>query len=295
MAQSLFPFLQVDMPFELGVPDGRWMLRKPHSDEVERVVVLTTVGAQAAPQRRLRKSATTQADADEPPSVPVSRAMLIAAAPFPDELAATRWLDGIDAEQEVEMAFTALNRLLAAHRIAAADPYTREVAPSQALTLRAGFGVGEQVYHGRWLQARELNVQRPSRWRRGRRAAILRSQERLASVLASSEGSLLCEELALRARLDLDHRRLAHASSELERAISLAVLELRGEPGARIVGRVGELRDLLPGVREIATRLLPGEIAPPGEPQAQDAETLAHALGRLEATLRARAMALSLR
>jgi hypothetical protein len=291
VAQSLFCFLQVDMPFELGVPDGRWMVRKPGSEEVERVVVLTTVGARAAGRRRRRGGA--QAGTEEPPSVPVSRATLIAAAALPDELAAGRWLDGIDAEQEVAIAFEALNRLLAAHRIAAADPYAREVAPAQALTLRAGFGAGEQVYHGRWLRARELSPRRPSRWRRGRRATILRSQERLASVLAAPQGPLLCEEFALRARLDLDHRRLAHASSELERALSLAVLELRGEPGSRIVGRVSELRDLLAEVREIATRLFPGEVLPARAPQAGDAEKLAHALDRLEAALRARAMALS--
>lgn len=292
MPQSIFPFVQVEMPFQLGVPDGRWMVRMPDSQQVRRVIVLATVKAQRADQRKPGRRDRRQPHDMEPPTVPVSRVTLIAAEPLPDESLAADWLDRLDAEQEVEDAFEALNELLAAHRIAAADPYAQEVAPSQALALRAGFGPGEQVADGRWLRARELRLERPRR-RRGRRAAILRSQERLASVLASQRAPLLCEELVLRARLDLDHHRLAHASSELERALSLAVVELRGEPGLQIVGRVSELRDLLPGVREITARLLPAETSPAGELAAQDADRLVHALERLEAALRARAMALT--
>jgi hypothetical protein len=291
VAQRVFPFLQVELPFELGVPDGRWMVREPGSTEVQRVIVLATVSAQPPADRQRSRRDSQQSPEAEPAHVPLTRATLVAAQSLADEAAAQVWLEAIDAEQEIDSAFEALNRLLAAHRIAAADPYAHEVAPPQALALRAGFGHGEQVADGRWLQARELHLPRPPRWRRGRRAAILRSQERLANLLSSQRGALLCEELALRARLDLDFGRLAHAAGELDRALSLAVVELRGEPGQNLPLRVRELGRLRVDVGEIAQQTLSAT----GVPGPQDAEVLADALARLEAALRARAMALTWR
>jgi hypothetical protein len=291
VAQRVFPFLQVELPFELGVPDGRWMVREPGSTEVQRVVVLATLSAQRPGERGRSRRDSQQPPEAEPVHVPVTRATLVAAQSLPDEAAAQAWLEAIDSELEIDSAFEALNRLLAAHRIAAADPYAHEVAPPQALALRAGFGHGEQVAEGRWLQARELHLPRPPRWRRGRRAAILRSQERLANLLSSQRGALLCEELALRARLDLDLGRLAHAAGELDRALSLAVVELQGEPGQNLSLRVRELGRLREDVGEIAQQTISATSAPGPE----DAEVLVDALARLEAALRARAMALTWR
>ena len=126
-----------------------------------------------------------------------------------------------------------LNRVLYAHRIASADPYTHEVSPAQALVIRAGWGEGEQVADGP-LAARAraaLDRRRMPRGRRRRRgrSAALRPQERLAELLGAREQALLCEELALRARLDLDHGRLAHAAIELDGAYAAALAELRRE------------------------------------------------------------------
>lgn len=287
MAQRIFPFLQVEMPLRLGVPDGRWMIRAPGSEEVEYVVVLA--GMRAPRSGALRRAGRRPAvkPEPEPASVPVTRVTVVSARPLEDEAAGRAWLAQVDPEREIDLAFGALNRLLAAHRVAAADPYVHEVAPEQAIALRTGFGVGEQVAEGRWLQARELHLRQRSRRRRARRAAILHSHERLASVLSSERRPLLCEELALRARLDLDRGRPALAAVELERALSLAVVELEHEPDAHL--RRFELGELRGGVSEVARRLLPTS-AGPGGPEPQDAEVLAHALGRLEAALRARAM-----
>ncbi len=275
------------MPLRLGVPDGRWMVRAQGSSAVEHVVVLAGMQAsRAGASRRSRRRVALEPE-PAPASVPVTRVTVIAAQPLEDEAAGRAWLAQVDPEHEIELAFASLNRLLAAHRIAAADPYVHEVAPEQAIALRAGFGVGEQVAEGRWLQAQELRLRKPSRWRRVRRAAILRSHERLASVLSSERRPLLCEELALRARLDLDLGRLALAAAELERALSLAVVELEHDVGTQL--RRFELWELRGGVSKVAARLLP-RASGPVSPEEQDAETLSHALGRLEAALRARAM-----
>ncbi|HEX7609647.1 MAG TPA: hypothetical protein VF380_03155, partial [Solirubrobacteraceae bacterium] len=114
------------------------------------------------------------------------------------------------------------------------------------------------------------------------RAAVLRPQERLAALLGARSTSLLCEEFALRARLDLDQGRAAHAAIELEGAYAAALPELRAEDRQDLAIRIAELDQLQPRVSEQARAAL-AEGA-----EATDTEVLEHALGRLEAALRAR-------
>src|SRR5438128_2307625 len=45
MAQSLFLFVQMEFPWELGPPDGRYLLRAQAGGEAEQVVVLATLAA----------------------------------------------------------------------------------------------------------------------------------------------------------------------------------------------------------------------------------------------------------
>ena len=149
-----------------------------------------------------------------------------------------------------------LNRVLYAHRIATADPHTHEVAPAQALVIRAGWGEGEQLADGRWQHALELPWA-PTK-RAQRRAAALRPQERLAELLGARTRELLCEELALRARLDLDQGRIAHAAVELDAALRAAPGELGAEANPALAPRVDELRALRAGVSAVARAALPG-------------------------------------
>jgi hypothetical protein len=178
--------------------------------------------------------------------------------------------------------------VLHAHRIASADAYTHEVSPEQALVIRAGWGEGEQVAYGQWLHAQELNwstIERrasPRRRRRRGRSSALRPQERLAVLLGARGAALLCEELVLRARLDLDHGRVELAAIELERAFAAALSELGAERRQDLAIRIAELEQLREGVAEQGRRALPGSDGAPDE------EVVRHALGRLEAALRAR-------
>jgi multidrug resistance efflux pump len=111
---------------------------------------------------------------------------------------------------------------------------------------------------------------------------VLRPQERLAALLGARSSMLLCEELTLRARLDLDQGRLRLAALELDAALATAVAELRSIERQDLTIRVAELEQLRAGVGEQArAATLDGEREP-------DVETLAHALARLEAALRAR-------
>ena len=316
MAERLFLFVQMEFPWELGPADGRYLLRAGAGEEPERVVILETVGATP---RRGRLGARRRPPVEpgwaglSSMTVPSTRATVIDPVSVSAERQARAWLAQLDAEREAHTTAVTLNRLLFAHRIATADPHVRELSPAQALAARAGWGEGEQVAYGQWSYARELRL-REHRTRR--RSAALRPQERFAALLGAREVPLLCEELTLRARLDLDQGRLVHAALELNQAYDAALLELPAEDRPDLAPRIAELEQLRPGVIAAARGVLgksdrmtptdsdeqalgqalartalgggtPG--AAGSDAPAPDKEVISHTLGRLEATLRARA------
>ena len=210
---------------------------------------------------------------------------------------AQAWLEDLFREpsRAVEQAIAVVNRVLYLYRLAAADPDVHELTVAQAVAARAGWGEGEQLAASRWAHARDLPLAAPAKRRlfrrrsRRERADELVHVERLAALLGARELPLVCEELALRARLDLDSGRLSHAALELRQALAAAVAELRGEGRQDLLLRVDELEQLSAGVEGEAVRVL--ERAQQGDPVEEgvepDGELLAHALGRLEAAMRA--------
>ena len=120
-----------------------------------------------------------------------------------------------------------LNRALHAFRLVTFDPYLQPVGRRQAIVARVGFGAGEEVAAGLWTAATELTVPQGRR----PRARLLAPQARLAAVLGSREAALACEELALRARMDLDHGRPREAALQLLVALDAALAELSADPG----------------------------------------------------------------
>jgi hypothetical protein len=295
MPPRFFVFVQLEFPWALGPADGRYLLRQRIDAEPERVVVLGTLNAgrtspAAAPGgggllARLGARGTSVVSSPEPAPVTTSRVTVIDPISLSAEHQARAWLTELDREREVLAAVAVVNRVVHSHRISSADPYVHEVSPEQAIVIRAGWGEGEQVASGRWLHARELRWQprgRRSLRSRRSRASVLRPQERLAALLGARADTLLCEELTLRARLDLDQGRLQLAALELDSALATAVAELRRVERQDLAIRVAELEQLRAGVSEQAqAATLDGELE-------LDRETLAHALGRLEAALRAR-------
>ncbi len=269
----------MELPWELGPADGRYLLRRlegAEQGEPEHVVVLDTVGA--ARRGRLARRARTRRSDGEPARVAVTRVTVVDPVSLAHENQARAWLRELDPEREADGAVAVLNRVLFAHRIAAAAPRTHEVSPRDALAIRAGYGAGEQVASGVWSDARELLL---SRRRTLRRSMALRPQERLALLLTGRERGLLCEELTLRARADLDAGRTALAALGLERAYAAALIELPRQGREDLAPRVQELARLCPGVEETATAALAGE-------PDLDADGVRQALERLEAALRAR-------
>lgn len=282
-----FRVVQLEFPWALGPQDGRYTIREQLGERPGHVLVLRTLGA---PERRLlpRRRARGRAleAPPEPPPAPVltARATLVDTVALAGYEAASSWLAAADLDALANAAVARLNRVLHAHRAAAADPHAREVSLAQALVVRVGFGDGERVSEGRWDRARELPRAGGAALRP--RTAALRPQERLAALLAGRDAVLACEELTLRVRLDADADRWREAALGLRIASEAALAEL--EPWrdpARLAGRLDELRGEHENVAAVAGEALLGGL---------DDEQIAlvqAALGRLEAALRARVAA----
>jgi hypothetical protein len=281
---SLFRFSQFEFPWGLGPPDGRYLLRAAAAaadSAPAHVLVLATLGA---PERRRFASKRQHQAQPEPEPVPVTtgRATVIdVSKPLPDAARARSWLSQAG-ENELDADLAVLNRALHAFRLVTADPYLHPVRRQQALVARIGWGAGEQVADGLWSDARELAVLSG----RERRSKVLQPQARLAAVMNGRERPLACEELTLRARLDLDHGREREAALQLLVALDAALAELPADPVAALLAeRIDELRAQRDAVTAAAQAALAGGLS-----EAQR-ETVAFTLGRVEAALRARAVA----
>jgi hypothetical protein len=247
------------------------------------VLVLTTLGA---PERRtmLSRRAQRRPVETKPDPVPVTtgRATVIdVGSPLANETDGGRWLAAAG-EDELEADLVVLNRVLHAFRLVSADPYVAPVARHQTLVARIGYGVGDEVADGLWTQARELLVGE----RRQRRKVVLAPQARLAALLSNRAQPLACEELALRARLDLDQGRYREAALQVLVALDAAIAELAGDPLApTLEDRFPELREQRDPVAVTAQNALAGPL------KQEDLETVVFVLGRIEAALRARTLA----
>jgi hypothetical protein len=265
----------------LGPADGRFVLRPHAGEDASHVVVLATLGA---PQRRWLGRGRRPRPVDPEPAVEpvaVTRATVIQADPLPTEAAASAWLRGVDGEAEAAAALAALNRVIDAHRIAAADPGARDVTRSAALSVRVGYGAGEEVAEGRHTAAVELPAPRAER-----RAAALRSQERLSALLSGRDAVLAAERLGQRARADLTAGRSREAALTLRVALEAALTELiPWRERTDIGGRLDELAATRADVAAVANRALQGGL------DADEEATVDRVLGRLEAAMRARAAA----
>lgn len=272
--------MQVEVPWVLGPADGRYVVRG-HAGEPEHVLVLQTVTApvRRGPLGRRRRPQVAPVAPEPPPATaPATRATLVGARAL--EQAPDRWLAAVDPAAEADRAIAVLNRLLHAHRLAAADPTVRPLSRSQATAVRVGCGAGEQVADGRW--ARALDVPPPARAGR----AVLQPTERLAALLGGRDVALACEDLALRAREDADAGRWRPCAFQLRVALEAALAELEPWVGqADIADRLEELRGLRPQVGAAANAALEGGL---DEQRVSDVRT---ALERVEAALRARAQA----
>jgi len=282
-SSPLFRFVQIELPWQLGPPDGRYLLRAEGDPDGQatHVLVFATLGA---PERRRLAQLRRQRDAPsqpDPTPVTTGRATVIdVGSPLngPDEAAA--WLAAAG-DTEVNAGLETLNRALRAFRLVSADPHLPPASPNRALVIRIGYGAGEQVADGLWHEAREL-VQTEGRRRRSR---LLEPQSRLAAVLGARERMLVCEELTLRARLDLDQGHGREAALQAHVALDSALTELAGDPAApALAQRLDELHAQREPVARAAQAALAGDLS------SEQLDAVSFAVAKVEAALRARAV-----
>lgn len=283
---GLFRFVQVELPWALGPPDGRYLVRDgetapTHPAPATHVLVFATLGA---PERRRLAGRRRQRDAQaepEPTAVATGRATVIDVGAPLDEAQARDWL-AATGEEDIKAGLAVLNRALHSFRIATADPHLHPVGRPQALVARIGFGAGEEVAEGRWTAAKEVAMPAGRR----RRSRILAPQARLAALLGAREATLASEELTLRARADVDQGRPREAALQLLVALDAALAELTAGPHAgALADRLSELRAQREPVAAAAQAALAGPLG------TDDEATVRFALGRVEAALRARVAA----
>jgi hypothetical protein len=251
------------------------------ADPASHVLLFATLGAPE--RRRLAPRKRREAPSEpEPTPVTTGRATVIdVAAPFADPPAAGQWL-GRAGEEDLEADLKVLNRALHAFRLITADPHLHAIGRGQLLVARIGYGAGEAVADGRWQDARELLASD----RRQRRAKVLEPQARLAALLGERERVLACEELALRARLDVDENRRREAALQVVVALDAAIAELSLDAtAAALADRLAELRGQREAIAGAAQSALTGGVSD------EQLAVVDHTLRRIEAALRARAVA----
>jgi hypothetical protein len=269
--------VQFEFPWELGPPNARYVLRDNADEAQLRVLVL---GGLESPGRRAGRGRRAKRAAPDPAPVVTTRATVVRGHPI-DEAAAKVWMQ--DPGRHVPTELAVLNRVIALHRVAAADHGVREVKREQSLVVRVGYGRGEEVADGQWTEAVEPAAAKETRTSR---EAALRPQERLAALLGGRDAALACEELVLRARADLDAGRLREAALQLRVALEAALAELEAwRDRADLAQRISELRDERGPVGDAANAALRGGL---DDATAADVERI---VSRIEAALRARTAA----
>ena len=225
---------------------------------------------------RGRKPKAAEAGDTAPEPVAITRAMVITATGFESEQDAREWLarcgkHEAERDRAVERALRAVNRTVRGQRAAARDPYLREVTHRHAHRVRLGYGTGDELVNGRWREAVTLPAPRA----RSRRRQALEPQHELAAVLSGRSPVRVSEDLALRARLDLEQGHHAQAALQLEAALTALAAEAESDTGKNSGPTGRELR-----VHELAMTALRGALDEHGQ------QELAGALEDLERSLR---------
>jgi hypothetical protein len=267
-----FACVQLDVPGQLGLDEGRYLLRDTDHEQGETVVVVQTLGAKAPVGRSRRRRARQVEATEDVPEVPLTRLTVVPAEPSePDAAQELRGIAGDPeaAEARVTQGLRAVNAVLRAHRVATRDPYGHEIGREAVLVARVGYGTGDGLADGRWEEAVEVA---PPAHRR-RRAEALRPQERVAAVLAGREPIDACETLLLRARADLDQGHHREAALQLRPGLEALLAELETAAGSDQAEDLAALRERLDNAAAAAGDALSGELS--AERTAEVAETLA--------------------
>lgn len=241
------------------------------------------------PARRRRRKPKESTGRQELPELTLTTVTVIRAyRPFWNDNEASEWLlPAIEDEQVDELmaeALSTLDRALAAEAAATGRPYVRSIGIDDVLAARIGFGDGDQVSDGLFLEAFEIDARGGTGSPRRERMNRTRPLARIAAIIGERDRANACEYLIPRIRSDLQGGRVMSAALMIEIAVKSSIVELdttleQPEQAADLE----RLEELLPELGELTDAVLSEGTAWPGL-----AESLEEPLGVLERLLRRR-------
>ncbi len=251
----------------MRLDDGRYLDRQ--GDE-QRVLVVETEGALPPARRRRRRPRKIQT-VERTTSLPLTVVtVVLASQPLAGEAEAGAWLAAAEDDETtqalLEDAMTAFDRALAAAAATTGRPVGEPVGVDLVVTARIGFGEGEQVYSGRFLDAIEIDARGGTASPRRERLERIIPLPRIAAILGGRQSLLACEVMIPRIRADLDGGRLAPAALSIHEASRATLVELEfAVEGPDHEADLDRLEELLPDLAALPGEVLGAETPGPDE------------------------------
>jgi hypothetical protein len=214
--------------------------------------------------------------------------MVRAFMPFWNDNEAGEWLvpatEGDQVDSLIEETLSTLDRALAAEAAATGRPYVRAIGIDDLIGARIGFGDGDRVSDGLYLEAFEVDARGGTASPRRERMNRTRPLARIAAIIGEKEEAAACEFLIPRIRSDLDGGRVLAAALMIEIGVRSAIVELDTVLELpEHVADLDRLEALLPELTSLTDAVLTDGEAWPGL-----AESLEEPLGIVERILRRR-------
>lgn len=156
--------------------------------------------------------------------------MIRAFRPFSGEGESAEWLASATEEDQVTVlldeALLTLDRALAAEAATTGRPYVKEAGVDDVIGAKIGYGDGDQVSDGLFLEAFEIDARGGTASPRRARMNRTRPLARIAAIIGDRDRAAACEFLVPRVRSDLDCGRVMSAALVIEVAIRSTVVEL---------------------------------------------------------------------
>jgi len=194
--------------------------------------------------------------------------MIRAFEPFNSEGEASAWLETLDGEVTdtllAEMLAT-LDRALAAEAAATGHAYVQAIRVDDVIGAKIGYGDGDRLSDGLYLEAREIDARGGTASPRRERLTRTRPLARIAAIIGGSDQAHACEFLVPRIRSDLDAGRAMSAALTIEVAVRSTIRELDtvlDEPDHAT--DLDRLEQLLPELTELTDAVLAEGRAWPG-------------------------------
>lgn len=252
------------------------------------MLVIDVEGALPPPRRRRRKAKRVERR-ESVPAVSISTVtVILASIPFPGESEASDWLAAaIGEESSVDLlgeTLEALDRALAAEAAATGRPYVGAIGLDDIIAARIGYGDGDRVSDGDYLEAFEIDARGGTARPRRERLSRTRPLARIAAIIGERDHAAACEFLVPRVRSDLDGGRVMSAALVIEVAVRATIIELDtvlDDPEHS--ADLDRLEEMLPGLTELTDSVLTE-----GRPWPGLAESLEEPLAIAERVMRRR-------